>query len=309
VRELSPTAPFALMLAFGYDYDAKPVVPPPPPPAPEPPPPPPPVGRVRGTVIDASTNAPIGDVIVAMAAVEHTPLATNVAGRFTTYELLPSDVQLSLTHPDYNAGSCMGTIPPDGGDVDVQCTLVPLPKTGTLISTARDVYGSPLSGVRVALSGATAASSYTDADGEARIADLAPGIYQVRFESDGHLLRVSSANIQTPQEAALELTLVSKPAAPSVRVQGTDVKAAKLKFEKGSTALAPGAPIVLAELADLLLRSPAAGRLKVQADGEEGLALSRALVIKQGLQDLGVPDAQVEAVGEPAKRVTLTLQP
>jgi outer membrane protein OmpA-like peptidoglycan-associated protein len=310
VRELAPTSPFKAMFAFGYDYDARPA---PPPPAPivvqAPAEAKPVVGRVNGTIVDAATSAPIAGVVVALPGTEHTPLATNVAGRFTTYELPPGAVQLELTHPDYQPGTCAAAIAPAGGDVDAACTLTALPTTGSLTASARDAFGGPLAGVRVVLIGPSTVSSTTDADGEARFAELAPGEYQARFESDAYLMRVVRFSVDKRKAAALESALVAKPAKPSVIVKPPAVTARALKFEAGSTVLSVGGSQALAELADYLLRNPAAGRLRVQADGEEGLALSRAMVIKQGLLDLGVADASVETVGEPAPRVTLTLVP
>jgi outer membrane protein OmpA-like peptidoglycan-associated protein len=310
VRELAPTSPFKAMFAFGYDYDARPA---PPPPAPvvitAPVEPEPVVGRVNGTIVDAATSAPIPGVVVALTGTDHTPLATNIAGRFTTYELQPGPVQLDLTHPDYQPGTCAGAIPEAGGDMQVPCTLTALPTTGSLTASVRDGFGGPLAGVRVVLVGPSTLSSATDADGEARFADVQPGEYQVRFESDAYLMRVTRVAVAKRQAAAFEAALVAKPAKASVTVKVPAVTARTLKFETGSTALAAGGSLALAELADYLLRNPAAGRLRIQSDGDGGLALSRALVIKQGLLDLGVTEAQLDAVGEPAPRVTLTLVP
>lgn len=311
VRELAPTSPFKAMFAFGYDYDARPAPPPPAPivlPAPVAEPAPV-VGRVSGTIVDAATSAPIPGVVVALPGTEHTPLATNIAGRFTTYELAPGPVQLELTHPDYQPGTCAATIGATGGNVDVACTLSALPIAGSLAASARDAFGGPLAGVRVVLVGPSTLSSTTDADGEARFAELQPGEYQARFESDAYLMRVTRFSVSKREPAALELALVAKPAKPTVTVKPPAVTARALKFEAASTVLSVGGSQALAELADYLLRNPAAGRLRVQCDGEEGLALSRATVIKQGLLDLGVADAAVETVGEPAPRVTLTLVP
>jgi outer membrane protein OmpA-like peptidoglycan-associated protein len=193
--------------------------------------------------------------------------------------------------------------------VQVPCTLTALPTMGSLVASVRDGFGGPLAGVRVVLVGPSTLSGATDADGEARFADLQPGEYQVRFESDAYLMRVTRVTVAKRQAAAFEAALVAKPAKPSVTVKIPAVTARTLKFETGSTALAAGGSLALAELADYLLRNPAAGRLRIQSDGDGGLALSRALVIKQGLLDLGVTEAQLDAVGEPAPRVTLTLVP
>lgn len=310
VRELAPTSPFKAMFAFGYDYDARPAPPPPEPIVVQAPVEPAPVvGRVNGTIVDAATSAPIAGVVVALPGTEHTPLATNIAGRFSTYELPPGAVQLELTHPDYQPGTCAATIAPAGGDVDTSCTLTALPTAGNLVASARDAFGGPIAGVRVVLVGPSTLSGTTDADGQARFAELQPGDYQARFESDAYLMRVTRFSVAKREAAALELALVGKPAKPTVTVKPPAVTARTLKFEAASTVLSVGGSQALAELADYLLRNPAAGRLRVQCDGEEGLALSRATVIKQGLLDLGVADAAVEAVAEAAPRVTLTLVP
>jgi hypothetical protein len=311
VRELAPTSPFKAMFAFGYDYDARPAPPPPAPivlpaPAAEPAPV---VGRVSGTVVDAATNAPIPGVVVALPGTEHTPVATSIAGRFTTYELPPGAIQLELSHPDYQPGTCAAAIAATGGDVDIACTLTALPTAGSLAASARDAFGAPIAGVRVVLVGPSTLSGTTDAEGEARFAELQAGQYQARFESDAYLMRVTRVSVGKREAAELELALVAKPARPTVTVKPPAVTARTLKFEAASTVLSVGGSQALAELADYLLRNPAAGRLRVQCDGEEGLALSRATVIKQGLLDLGVADAAVETVSEPAPRVTLTLVP
>ena len=311
VRELAPTSPFKAMLAFSYDYDARPVepvvvtvAPPAPVVAPAPP-----VGRVHGTIVDARTQAALQGVVVAIARSEFTPVATNIAGRFSTYELPPGEVTLELTHPEYHPGTCSGVIPEAGGEVNVACSMNELPTAGSLTASVNDAFGGPLAGARVLVSGASSATGATDADGEARIADLPAGEYQARVEAEGYLTRGARFTVQKRTTSALQLALVARPAKASIAVKGTSVTAKALKFAPGTTVLAPGGSIVLAELADHLLRNPGSGRLRVQCDGDEGLALTRALVIKQGLLDLGVLESQVDAVAEPAKATTLTLVP
>jgi outer membrane protein OmpA-like peptidoglycan-associated protein len=161
----------------------------------------------------------------------------------------------------------------------------------------------------VLVSGAFSASGTTDADGEARIADLPTGEYQARVEAEGHLTRGARFSVAKRATASLQVALVARPGKPGVTVSGTTVTAKALKFAPGTTVLAPGGSIVLAELADYLIRNPGSGRLRIQCDGDEGLALTRALVIKQGLLDLGVAETQIDAVAEPAKTTSLTLVP
>jgi hypothetical protein len=307
VREIAPTTPFMLWLALGYDYDAQP---PPPPPAPPPPPPPPPAsGRIEGIVVDLANNVPITSAIVKLPSSEHTPLATNVAGRFVSYELPPGQYLLELAHPDYHPGTCNALISTAGGTVQAQCGMTALPVGGSVVATARDAYGTPVAGVRVSLEGPAQASAHTDADGQARLSDVLPGEQRLRFTSDSHLVRIAQVAVQARAEARLEVALVSRPSKPALSVRGDSIVARTLKFEPGSTQLGSEGSRVVAELADLLLRKPELGRLVIAAEGAEGLGSSRALTLKQGLVDLGVPEHTLEASSEPASRVTLTLQP
>jgi outer membrane protein OmpA-like peptidoglycan-associated protein len=120
------------------------------------------------------------------------------------------------------------------------------------------------------------------------------------------LVRVASFSIERRQQTRMEIALLRKPAKSSVELKGKEIRAAKLKFAKGSVELSADAAQAVAELADLLLREPSLRRLRIQADGGEGLALTRALAIKQRLVESGVPDIRLEAATESGSRVTLT---
>src|SRR5262249_47776737 len=135
VRELAPVSPLRLILAVGYDYDARPVAPPPAPPPVAVAPPAPPKGRLLGQVTDQGAAQPIANVVVRIANTKLTPLATDVNGRFTSYELDPGEFELELSHPDYEARRCAGTIAATGGEATVACTLSAKPATASLYGT------------------------------------------------------------------------------------------------------------------------------------------------------------------------------
>ncbi|HMI91455.1 MAG TPA: hypothetical protein VK509_08835, partial [Polyangiales bacterium] len=168
VRELAPTPPFRLLIALGYDYDARPVAPPPPAAAV----PVPPAaaaqkstGRVLGKVSDQGNTSPIAGVLVRVVGSELPPTASDGGGRFSSYELEPGNVELELSHPSYQPGRCAAFVPGTGADVEVACTLVPLPATGAVKLSVRDQYGAAVGGARVLLVGNTTQSAATDANG------------------------------------------------------------------------------------------------------------------------------------------------
>jgi hypothetical protein len=109
VRELSGTAPYNMMLGASYAYDTRP------PPIPEPviqeverrvevQIPPPPKGRVNGIAVEQGAGTPIAGAIVRFPGRDLTALVSRDDGRFVTYQLDPGEVQLELSHDEYNPG-------------------------------------------------------------------------------------------------------------------------------------------------------------------------------------------------------------
>lgn len=307
VRELVPTPPFRVIVAVGYDYDARP---PPPPPALPPPPPAlvaPPKGKLIGQVTDQTSGQPIGGAIVRIANSSLTPLATDETGHFTSYELDPGEYELELSHADFEPRRCASMIPPQGGEAAVLCTLSALPSTGSLKGSIRDQFGASVAGARVQIVGPTTQTAVSDAAGEFAATELVAGDYTARAESEQHLVHITRFSIERRQQSRIEIAVLSKPAKPGIQVKGKEIKAAKLKFAKDSTELSPDAAQTVAEIADYLLREPALRRVRIQGDGGDALALTRALAIKQRLIEAGVPDARLEAATEPGPRVAITI--
>jgi outer membrane protein OmpA-like peptidoglycan-associated protein len=130
----------------------------------------------------------------------------------------------------------------------------------------------------------------------------------VRIESDGHLVKLGTFTISPRQTTQLELALMPKPAKAGVVVRGTNIAAPAVKFAGDSTDLDAPASAQLAEVADLLLRSPDIRRVRIEGSGDDALALTRALMIKQRLVDLGVEETRLEATGgSGGARVKLTV--
>jgi 5-hydroxyisourate hydrolase len=76
--------------------------------------------------------------------------------------------------------------------------------------------GGPRAGVAVTLrdeSGAVVARGATDVDGRVAhlAADLAPGIYQLTWDSDGHFLAALSATIRLTEDRHYHVPLLASP--------------------------------------------------------------------------------------------------
>jgi outer membrane protein OmpA-like peptidoglycan-associated protein len=307
VRELAPPPPFRVLIALGYDYDAQP--PPPPPPPPPAPPPPPPLGTVLGQINDQTSGQAIAGAIARLVGSERSALASDATGRFVVPGLPPGEVEVELSHPEYESRRCATSVPVSGGEVVLTCTMTALPTGGSLRMTLRDQFGAAVPNASVQVSGPSIATAISNAAGELLVTNLVPGDYGARIESAAHFVHLLRFSVEKRQQTVMEVALIRKPVVSDVQVQGQEIRLSKLKFEKDSAALAPDAAESLAELADYMLRDPATHRVRIQGDGGDTLALTRALAIKQRLVDAGVPDARIEAVAEPAKKVTITVVP
>jgi hypothetical protein len=306
VRELAGGAPFRILIALGYDYDARPqpssqeaapALPAAAPAAPR--------GRLLGKVVDQVSGAPIAGAVVSFAGMELSPVATDAGGAFTSYELDPGEVELELSHPDYEARRCATVVPAAGGQVPVSCSMAPLPSTGSAKGSVRDVYGAVIAGVRVHITGPSTQTTASDVVGEFTVDNLPAGDYVARAESGSHLTRAFRFSVLARQQTRLDLALVPRPAKPGAVLAGVEIRAPALRFVAGSSELDADGARAVAEVADLLLREPTR-RVRIAGDGGEGLALGRALAIKQRLIDAGVLDTRIEIATEPAKQVTLT---
>ena len=315
VRELSPTPPYRLLIALSYDYDARPSAPQTPAEVPAPAaavvtavPAAPAKGRVQGRISDQTSTAPIAGVLVRVKGSELPPTASDGGGRFSSYPLDAGNVELELSHPDYQPGRCSAVLPAGGGDAEAVCALAPLPGTGSVKLSVRDQFGATVGGARVVLVGASTQSVAADANGVALMEGLAEGEYSARVENDAYLMRVVRLSVARRQQTSTEIALVQRPGRRGLERKGQEIRLAALKFEGGSVELGPAAAQAVAELADLMLRDPNL-RIRIQGDGGESLALGRALAVKQRLIDAGVADSRVEAATEAAGKPSITALP
>ena len=129
VRELAATPAWRILLGLSYAHDARgPRIPPPeirhrdievevPPELP-------PKGRIVGRVVN-NDGSPVPGAIVAYPEENQTNQLGNDEGRFVSYQFDPGAVHMSVSADGHHQGSCSATIPEDGGDVEVTCTLQP----------------------------------------------------------------------------------------------------------------------------------------------------------------------------------------
>jgi len=304
VRELAPTAPYRVMLAAAYVVDFTPAKEPVKRAA-APAPVPPKQGRLLGKVSERGTGAPVANARVSSAAIL-TPMVTDGAGQFVSEPLQVGEVQLRLEADGYEPGTCNAQIPSEGGDTQIGCELVAVPRLGTVVGHVLGAEGKPVGGATVQLTGPTARSPSTQSDGSFREGELPPGDYQAYIDHPDHLLSITRFHVDAGKESAPQITLTPKPRKPLVKVQKTQLRLSETVYFNTDTAeLQTRSEPLLIEVADALLRTPAVSRVEVQGhtdnvgapDYNLELSQKRAESVRDFLVRAGVAEERLVAKG------------
>jgi outer membrane protein OmpA-like peptidoglycan-associated protein len=292
IEEVPPTAPWRLFAGAGYDLGATPAE------------------RtasvtVQGVVLDPE-GQPVGGAHVRTTAGEER--LTDDAGAFAIL-LAAGDGALAIDAAGFAPGRCEP--PKDATNAArAQCTLSPLPGTGTLIVVLREVdTQQPAAGVRVHAvdAGGNEATRATDAAGTARFAARAAGAVHVDTSDDAHLELASSAQVVAGESARVEWPLVHAPSgeAATVTVDASGVHVAKRLEFTVDGAIAPASARTMAEIAHAVLRHPELAKLEIRAFADGAFPADQALSattdraerVRAWLVQHGVPEARLSARG------------
>jgi len=310
VRELSPNAPYNVILGLGWAYDV----------TTEPPEvrevtvdrvvehqiPPPPRGRVVGTIIEQGTTTAVADAIISFPGRDLTSLAGSADGHFTSYEMDPGEVAIAIHAPLYNDGSCTATIAPEGGDVTVTCELVALPRLGSVQGHVVGDTGGAVGGATVTITGPQGFSAVTSPAGDFMRTDLPPGVYTARVEAENFLITQATFTVVARQQATPEITLVARPARSLVRVSAREISIRRqINFVTDSAEIVADSDALLTEIADVLLRHPEITRVEIQGhtdnrgghDHNQDLSQRRAEAVRDWLVAHGVDSSRLEPHG------------
>jgi outer membrane protein OmpA-like peptidoglycan-associated protein len=315
VRELAPTTPYRVLLAVGYDYDARPgeirVVEKPVEVADAGPP----EGRVSGLITEQGADAPVAGAAVRFTGKEElSAVQSGDDGRFSSYAFeAGSEVEMELSHPAYESARCSALIPAEGGEVETHCWMTPLPETGEIKGRVVDQWGAPVPGARVELSGPSTALITTDENGVFQ-QQVQAGQYAFKVDAIGYLMRTSSLTLAARGSASPEVMLSARPTPGKVSLQGNQIRInAQFKFMPNSSEPHPSASPLIAELADLLLRNPQINRIRIEGPnpgpvGDGIMALNRAVAIKQRLAAAGVSVDRIDAAGGNTPRLRIAVE-
>ena len=308
VRELAPTAPYDIILGIAYAFDARSPAPSIPVPVEE-------VveavavtGEVRGRVVDEGSGSPVAGALVAVAGQDASPQATDEDGRFVTFGIPEGEVQLEVSHPEYEPGRCSALVPSDS---DADCRLVPSSLDGQLRLLAIDRNGEPVPAIAITVRGPSEHRLVSDQNGVARVDALKPGAYTTHLDDPVYLIAVADVEIHPRQETTVQLRVLPKPSRPGVVIKKTQIALRRqISFATGSEEILPNSEPILLEVADALLRNPQLELIEIQGHTDNRgdpninmrLSQQRAESVQQWLIRHGVEPARLMAKGYGATR-------
>jgi OmpA-OmpF porin, OOP family len=311
VQELQPVPPWTIFLGAGWAVDTwerppviktklveKPVEKGPPP-----------KGHVVGFVHEKEKNTPVVDAIVSYHdPVNLPPLATGPDGRFAD-EVPPGQYTFDIKAEGYKPGSCPATVPPEGGEVTIDCPLEALPRVGIVSGHVRDAdTNQPLGSIPVVLTDSQKKELRltTDSAGAFKFESVTPGSAELSVVADGYLVLVTPADVKPRQENSIDMMLRPKPKRANVTVTSTEITIKQqIQFALDSAVILPESFGLLTEIADTIIRHPEIKRVEVQGhtdnsgtpDHNKILSEQRAEAVRAWLVQHGVQAERLVAKG------------
>lgn len=314
VRELAPNAPYNIILGVSYAIDPRrpraresgdetASAPPLAEPAME--------GRIYGFVVDALSDKPVADAQISIVGQEASPQASDEDGRFISYSVPVDEVDLEITHGDYEPAKCLASFaefdPSEEGEpvAEVTCLMTPSSLAGRLRVTVVGKKGRAIPAVGVTIRGPSDHKLVSDDNGQAEI-ELPAGQYTAYIDDPAYLIAVTDVQVAAREDTALTLQILRKPSRPRVVVREREIIVrSQVSFATGSSEILPNSEPLLLEVADVLLRDASLELVEIQGHtdnrGAKGLNMklsqSRAEAVREWLIQHGVEPARLIAQG------------
>jgi outer membrane protein OmpA-like peptidoglycan-associated protein len=226
-------------------------------------------------------------------------------GHFTSYQFDPGDVPMEIRHPDYSDGSCLGVVPGAGGDVEVRCELIALPRVGAVNGRVVGADGAAVS-AEVQIAGPTGRTISTDASGAFSVADLPPGAYTALVQAENYLVKMQPFTVAARETVEVEINLAPKPRRSLVQVRRRVIQIRRqINFATDSAEILPTSFDLMEQIADVMIRNPDIALVEIQGHTDnrgrpqhnQELSQQRADSVRQWLVEHGVQGSRLEAMG------------
>ena len=326
IEEVKPEAPWMLYLGAGWAFDTqdrppvyqerlveKPVAKN--------------TGRkIRGLVHEEGMQDVVPGAIVSWDNhSELTSLVTAPDGHFTTHPLDEGNYVFGIKAEGYKPAQCTtsivrpasppgyvskksGTLPPaeppaentGGGDVQLDCPLVALPRVGQIVGKLKDAdTQAPIPNATIKFVD-VAKKEYAgtaDQNGAFRLADVMPGAGSYTADAEGYLAATDAFDVKPRIENPADILLHKRPKNSNVTVgKGEIIIKQQIQFALDSSTILPESNGLLSEIADALIKNPRIHRVEVQGhtdntgtpDHNNQLSNDRAQAVATWLTSHGV---------------------
>jgi outer membrane protein OmpA-like peptidoglycan-associated protein len=212
---------------------------------------------------------------------------------------------MTVSHPDYRDGPCSGVIPDEGGDVEVRCELVALPRRGDVTGTVRSADGASVS-ASIAITGPESHTIQSDGSGGFSLSNLTPGMYTAQATADAFLIKSQTFEVIAREDVTVNIELVPRPARPTVQVRGQFLQIGRrINFATDSHEILPSSFGLMTEIADVLIRNAEITSLEIQGHTDNQgaaahnmeLSQQRADSVLRWLSEHGVSASRMTAQG------------
>ncbi|MDJ0761572.1 MAG: OmpA family protein [Myxococcota bacterium] len=279
---------------------------------------------IAGYVHDAtSTEKGIPGAVITYVDRDLTPQVTGHDGRFQSYDLPPGPLTLAVAADGYREGSFVVSIPSpegyradtpevDGSDqalkpleVQLNCPLVPLLSTGTMLIRVLDEKGEPMPNAVVTMKGPVEVRETSGQDGKVE-QEVVSGQYSLTIEKEGYLSKSKAITLAEGAYADVEIPLAPKPKESNVVVEKKRIVIKKkIHFATGADKILPDAFPLLDEVAYVLQSHPDITRVEIQGHTDNRgrrklnirLSDKRARAVRDYLMGAGVAADRLEAKG------------
>lgn len=253
--------------------------------------------RVEGTVINATTKAPIAGAVIAIAGV--LPSATDAQGRFSTLELKDPKAKLNVTRDGFKPAVQDVTLEA-GKTAKVEIALEEDAKKG-VFQVAVTSAKKPIKAT-VTLKGAT--DTVVEVDGPKDV-EVPAGTYAAAVTAEGYLSQTREVQIPAGGTMPLAFDLTAQPKKMLVIFKGDKIEILQqVHFATGKATILADSHPLLQQVVDVIVRN---NIKKVSVEGHtdnkgvkaanQTLSEDRARAVVDYLVSQGVEAKRVESVG------------
>lgn len=268
--------------------------------------PPPTQGRIGGFVKNKDDGKPLAGAIIAFDRAP--PVASAQDGRFTSFEMDPGPVKVTVSKEGFEPGVADLQVEV-GESAEIEVALAPSIKEGTVSGRVVDDKDQPVANAKVQIEGDKSQTLTTDAAGKFS-ATLVEGPYSIVISKDGFLKKSREVEVEAGQSYSADILLRPRPEKSLVEIKGDRIVVnEKVHFVSGEARLEPDAAALLDQVVDVLVNNK---NIKVRIEGHtdnvgsdsanQRLSQERAEAVRAYLMAQGIDGKRLEAVGYGSSR-------